>query len=91
LIGSSVKKEDWESIKPKATLAEIIFSGRDKVEFSENQVILIGPNNSCKSQSLKKAVKISLSGNSNQCLVVKDLKLNKNGNSKELLAHLKIY
>jgi energy-coupling factor transporter ATP-binding protein EcfA2 len=84
------EKEDVEPIKPKATLAEITFSGGDRVELSENEkVILVGPNNSGKSQSLREIVHICQSGNANQCLVVKDLKLNKNGSSKELLAYLK--
>lgn len=84
------EKEDLEPIKPKATLVEITFSGGDKVELSENEkVILVGPNNSGKSQSLREVVQICQSGNKNNCLVVKDLKLNKNGSSKELLAYLK--
>lgn len=83
------EKKDLEPIKPKATLAEITFSGGDKVELSENEkVILVGPNNSGKSQSLREIVQICQSGNANQCLVVKDLSLKKNGSSKELLAYL---
>jgi energy-coupling factor transporter ATP-binding protein EcfA2 len=79
------EKEELEPIKPKATLAEITFSGGDKVELSENEkVILVGPNNSGKSQSLREIVQICQSGNTNQCLVVNDLKLKKIGNAKEL-------
>lgn len=84
------ENEDLEPFKPTATLAEITFSGGHKVELSENEkVILVGPNNSGKSQSLREIVQICQSGNANQCLVVKNLKLNKNGGSKELLAYLK--
>jgi energy-coupling factor transporter ATP-binding protein EcfA2 len=84
------EKEHLEPIKPTATLAEITFSGGDKVELSESEkVILVGPNNSGKSQSLREIVQICQSGKANQCLVVKDLKLNKNGDSKELFAYLK--
>jgi energy-coupling factor transporter ATP-binding protein EcfA2 len=84
------EKEDLKPFKPKAILAEITFSGGDKVELSENEkVILVGPNNSGKSQSLREIVQICQSGNANKCLVVRDLKLNKNGSSKELLAYLK--
>lgn len=84
------EKENLEPIKPKATLAEVTFSGGDTVELDENEkVILVGPNNSGKSQSLREIVQICQSGNADQCLVVKDLKLNKNGSSKELLAYLK--
>lgn len=83
------EKEDQEPIKPKATIAEITFSGGDKVELSENEkVILVGPNNSGKSQSLREIVQICQSGTAEKCLVVKDLKLNKNGSSKELLEYL---
>lgn len=83
------EKEDLEPIKPKATIAEIIFSGGDKVELGENEkVILVGPNNSGKSQSLREIVQICQSGTAEQCLVVKDLNLNKNGSSKELLEYL---
>ncbi|MBQ0816280.1 MAG: AAA family ATPase [Marinobacter sp.] len=83
------EKEDQEPIKPKATIAEITFSGGDKVELSENEkVILVGPNNSGKSQSLREIVQICQSGTAENCLVVKDLKLNKNGSSKELLEYL---
>lgn len=85
------EKEDLEPTKPKATLAEITFSGGAKIKFSENEkVILVGPNNSGKSQSLREIVQICQSGNANQCLVVKDLTLNKNGNANELLAYLKV-
>jgi len=84
------ENEDLEPIKPKATLAEITFSGGDKIELSESEkVILVGPNNSGKSQSLREIVQICQSGNVNQCLVVKDLKLNKKGSSIELLKYLK--
>ena len=85
------EKEDLEPLKPKVTLAEITFSGGDKVELSENEkVILVGPNNSGKSQSLREIVQICQSGDANQCLVVKDIKLNKNGSSQELLAYLRM-
>ena len=84
------EKEELEHIKPKATLAEITFSGGDKVELSENEkVILVGPNNSGKSQSLREIVQICQSGKTDQCIVVRDLKLKKNGSSKELLEYLK--
>ena len=79
LVSVVSEKEELEPIKPKATLAEITFSGGDEVELSENEkVILVGPNNSGKSQSLREIVQICQSGNTEQCLVVKDLRLNKN-------------
>ena len=85
------EKEDLEPTKPKATLAEITFSGGAKIKLSENEkVILVGPNNSGKSQSLREIVQICQSGNANQCLVIKDLTLNKNGNANDLLAYLKL-
>lgn len=83
-------EDDLKPIKPKATLKEITFSGGSIVELSENEkIILVGPNNSGKSQSLREIVNICQTGNKNQSLVVKDLKLNKHGDSKDLLSYLK--
>jgi hypothetical protein len=83
------EKEELKPFKPKATLAEIIFSGGSKVELcGSEKVILVGPNNSGKSQSLREIVQICQTGNKNQSLVIKDLKLNKYGNSKDLLSYL---
>lgn len=76
-------------VKPKATIAEITFSGGNTVQFSENdKVILVGPNNSGKSQSLREIVHICQTGNANQSIVVKDVKLNKRGNAKDLHSYL---
>jgi energy-coupling factor transporter ATP-binding protein EcfA2 len=83
------EKEELKPFKPKATLAEIIFSGGSKVELcGSEKVILVGPNNSGKSQSLREIVQICQTGNKNQSLVIKDLKLHKHGNSKDLLSYL---
>jgi energy-coupling factor transporter ATP-binding protein EcfA2 len=83
------EKEDLKPVRPKATLAEITFSGGNKVELSDDEkVILVGPNNSGKSQSLREIVQICQSGSENQCLVVRDLKLNKSGSSQDFLAYL---
>lgn len=83
-------EEDLKPIKPKVALKEITFSGGSIIELSENEkVILVGPNNSGKSQSLREIVNICQTGNKSQSLVVKDLKLEKRGNSDDLLSYLK--
>lgn len=83
-------EENLKPIKPKVALKEITFSGGSIIELSENEkVILVGPNNSGKSQSLREIVNICQTGNKSQSLVVKDLKLEKRGNSNDLLSYLK--
>jgi len=85
----TTQEEESKPVKPKATLSEITFSGGSVVELCETEkVILVGPNNSGKSQSLREILQICQSGNTNQSLVVKDLKLNKFGNSNDLLSFL---
>ncbi len=83
-------EEVLKPVKPKVALKEITFSGGSIIELSENEkVILVGPNNSGKSQSLREIVNICQTGNKSQSLVVKDLKLEKRGNSNDLLSYLK--
>ncbi|MGB2742753.1 MAG: AAA family ATPase [Cognaticolwellia sp.] len=83
-------EDDLKPIKPKVALKEITFSGGSVIELSENEkIILVGPNNSGKSQSLREIVNICQTGNKSQSLVIKDLKLNKRGNSSDLLSYLK--
>tara|TARA_R110001583_G_scaffold190814_1_gene355370 strand:- start:2228 stop:3925 length:1698 start_codon:yes stop_codon:yes gene_type:complete len=83
------QEESLKFTKPKATLEEITFSGGKTIEFHETEkVILVGPNNSGKSQSLREIVQICQTGNTNQALVIKSLKLKKHGTSKDLLSYL---
>jgi energy-coupling factor transporter ATP-binding protein EcfA2 len=87
-LKAASEKEDFEPLKPKVTLVEITFSGGDTINLEENEkLILVGPNNSGKSQSLREIVQICQSGKTDQCLVVKNLKLSKKGNSKDLLEY----
>lgn len=75
--------------KPTATISEIIFSGGNNINFSKNEkVILVGPNNSGKSQSLREILHICSSGSSDRTLVVKDLSVNKSGSAGDLKAYL---
>lgn len=75
--------------KPKATLSAITFSSGNTVTLDEKEkVILVGPNNSGKSQSLREIVEICQSGNTSQSVVIKGLNLKKTGNSKDLLSYL---
>nr|WP_315467286.1 AAA family ATPase [uncultured Undibacterium sp.] len=85
-----LEKENLEPFKPKATLAEITFSGGAKIGLSEDEkVILVGPNNSGKSQSLREIVQLCYSDDSSKCMVVKNVTLKKNGSADELLAYLR--
>ncbi|XOV86908.1 MAG: hypothetical protein ACFHX7_18315 [Pseudomonadota bacterium] len=49
--------------KPSAFISEITFSGGDKFVLKENEkVIIVGPNNSGKSQSLREILSICQNG-----------------------------
>lgn len=83
-------EDDLNLVRPKASIKEITFSGGNIIELSETEkVILVGPNNSGKSQSLREIVTICQTGSNAQSIVVKDLKLNKSGSSQDLLLYLK--
>lgn len=71
--------------KPTATISEIIFSGGDKYTFLNNEkIIIVGPNNSGKSQSLREILTICQSGVKNLNLVVTELNISKTGSVEEL-------
>ena len=75
--------------KPRVTLSSITFSSGNKIELDDNEkIILVGPNNSGKSQSLREIVTICQSGNASQSIVIKALKLKKHGTSKDLRLYL---
>jgi energy-coupling factor transporter ATP-binding protein EcfA2 len=81
--------DEVKIVKPKVTLSEITFSSGIKVKFEETEkVILVGPNNSGKSQSLREIVSICQTGDTTKSLVIKDLKLKKHGNSEDLRLYL---
>lgn len=90
IIKTSEIAEKPKFVKPKVSLSEITFSSGTTIELDENEkIIIVGPNNSGKSQSLREIVTICQMGNTNQSVVIKDLKLNKHGKAADLLSYLK--
>lgn len=75
--------------KPTASISEISFSGGNTFQIKSNEkVILVGPNNSGKSQSLREIVSISQEGKTERSLVVNGLKISKEGSTEELIKFL---
>lgn len=73
------------STKPSASISELVFSGGDKFLIEKNEkVILVGPNNSGKSESLRELVRICSDGKTDKNLVIKGLKITKEGTAEEL-------
>lgn len=84
-----VEIEQIKLVRPTATLAEITFSGGHNIKLDDDEkVILVGPNNSGKSLSLREIIQICQSGKTNNSLVIKDLKLKKTGTARDLLNYL---
>lgn len=76
--------------KPTVSISELSFSGGNTFQINENEkIILVGPNNSGKSQSLREIVSICGDGKTDRTLVVKDLKIIKKGTLEELEGFLK--
>lgn len=77
------------TIKPTASISELSFSGGNCFQINENEkVILVGPNNSGKSQSLREIVSICHDGKTDRTLVIKGLKVTKKGSLEELKSFL---
>jgi hypothetical protein len=75
--------------KPSASISEIVFSGGDTFVLKENEkIIIVGPNNSGKSQSLREILAICQSGVKPQNLVVTNLTVSKSGGVEELRKYL---
>lgn len=73
------------SKKPTAFVSEISFSGGQKFEFStDEKIILVGPNNSGKSRSLREILGLASVPHNQRPLVVKSLQIGKFGNSGDL-------
>lgn len=66
--------------KPNVSISELIFSGGDRFQINKNEkVILVGPNNSGKSQTLREIISICQKGNTDRTLVLSELKITKEG------------
>jgi predicted ATP-dependent endonuclease of OLD family len=77
------------STKPSISISDILFSGGNRFTINENEkVILVGPNNSGKSQSLREILGTCKDGKTDRNIVVKDLKLLKKGNKEDLKTFL---
>ncbi len=71
--------------KPTAFLSKLTFSSGQSYSFDKNdKIILVGPNNSGKSQSLREIMDICHSGKSDRTFVVKSLELSKSGSAEDL-------
>ncbi|WP_455911888.1 ATP-dependent nuclease [Pseudomonas putida] len=71
--------------RPIATISEIEFSGGNVYELGScEKIILVGPNNSGKSQSLREIISICETGKRDRSVVVSNLKISKTGDAKLL-------
>lgn len=63
---------------PKVSISKLTFSGNDSFDIAESQtVIIVGPNNSGKSQTLREIVEFCKNSKPSNNLVLSDLKINK--------------
>jgi hypothetical protein len=77
-------------VKPSAYISSLTFSGGDTIKCEKNEkIILVGPNNSGKSQTLRELIGISKDGKTEHTVVVKNLKLEKEGTKEDLADFLK--
>ena len=73
------------SAKPSASISEIVFSGGQKFSFGPNEkVIIVGPNNSGKSQTLREIFGIANRGDQARPVVLKSIEVGKTGDADSL-------
>ncbi len=71
--------------KPSASISSITFSGGQQFEFRpKEKVILVGPNNSGKSQTLREIIKYVDKGDQSRPVVLKSLEVTKTGTGDDL-------
>ncbi|ANQ52772.1 ATP-binding protein [Flammeovirga sp. MY04] len=76
-------------MKPRIWISKIEFSDTTELEFEKNQItVFVGPNNAGKSATLKELNLLTRSTNNN-CVVLKNMNLEKDGTEEELLEFLK--
>ena len=77
------------TVRPTASISRIRFSGGQEFSFSPNEkVVLVGPNNSGKSRTLREISEIAEKGDRAWPLVVKQVEFEKVGSAKQLRAFL---
>lgn len=75
--------------KPSASISKITFSGGQEFSFDpKEKVIVVGPNNSGKSQTLREIVKYASDGDQARPVVLKSLQIDKTGTSDDLKNYL---
>lgn len=75
--------------RPTASISTVKFSGGQVFSFSPNEkVILVGPNNSGKSQTLREVTRFVEIGKADTTVVVHEVKIHKKGTAQELKAFL---
>lgn len=75
--------------KPSASISKIVFSGGQAFCFDPNEkVILVGPNNSGKSQTLREIVQVASSGERARPIVLESLEIDKTGTPTDLKNYL---
>ncbi|MYA89860.1 MAG: ATP-binding protein [Boseongicola sp. SB0662_bin_57] len=77
------------TVRPTASISRIRFSGGQEFSFSPNEkVVLVGPNNSGKSRTLREISEIAEKGQRAWPLVVEQVEFEKVGSAKQLRAFL---
>ncbi len=71
--------------KPAASISKIKFSGEQEFTFKPHEkIILVGPNNSGKSQTLRELIGLATDPDKLRTVVVKDVQIKKTGSAEEL-------
>lgn len=75
--------------KPSATISKIAFSGGGSFDLApDDKILLVGPNNSGKSQALREIPAICQSGKTERTVVVAEMDIQKSGSGADLRAFL---
>ena len=71
--------------KPSASISKLVFSGGSSFDLDLNEkVLLVGPNNSGKSESLREVLAICQNGKKERSIVIADIEISKSGSVEEL-------
>lgn len=76
-------------IRPSASISKLTFSGGQEFYFKpKEKVILVGPNNSGKSQTLREIIAVCQNGDKARPFILKEVKILKSGTSDDLKSYL---